>query len=175
MLEETLCVMRHDLIYHGELDVFIIMIVLLMFAFPIASLFVELFVFKTNTGFLFLMGKWFVFWGVGVRLFTAGLRQALQPQFTAQDIFGIRDTKPLVIVRELGFANCSIGLIGLCSVFNATWILPSAIAGDLFYGLAVLQHLLKKDKNATEMTATISGLLMFIILSAYVVGVLWKS
>ena len=144
-----------------------------MFVFPTTSVLVEAFVFKTTSGFLFLIGKWFVFWGVGVRLFTAGLRQVLQPQFTARDIFGITDTKPLVVVRELGFANCSIGLLGLCSLFNSVWIIPSAIAAGLFYGLAVLQHLLKKEKNLIENAATASGLFMFLILLVYLVGALW--
>ena len=31
-----------------------------------------------------LVGKWFVFWMVGVRLFIAGVRQVAQPQFTAE-------------------------------------------------------------------------------------------
>jgi hypothetical protein len=37
---------------------------------------------------IFLVGHWFVFWGVGIRLGLAGLRQFLQPSFTARDIFG---------------------------------------------------------------------------------------
>jgi len=33
---------------------------------------------------MLLVGKWFVFWMVGVRLFMAGVRQVAQPQFTAE-------------------------------------------------------------------------------------------
>jgi hypothetical protein len=33
-----------------------------------------------------LLGRWFVFWAVGVRLLTAGIRQIAQPRFTAETI-----------------------------------------------------------------------------------------
>jgi hypothetical protein len=33
---------------------------------------------------MLLVGKWFAFWMVGVRLFMAGVRQVAQPQFTAE-------------------------------------------------------------------------------------------
>ena len=36
--------------------------------------------------YLCLVGRWFVFWAVGVRLSLAGLRQFLQPAFTARQI-----------------------------------------------------------------------------------------
>ena len=145
-----------------------------MFVFPITSVLTELLLFKTNVGLLFLIGKWFVFWGVGIRLFTAGLRQALQPQFTAQEIFGIADSKPLPIVRELGFANLSIGILGLLSLLNSTWILPCAVAGGSFYGLAAIQHLLRKERNAIENVALASGVFMFLVLLVYVAGASWK-
>ena len=34
-------------------------------------------------GLMPLVGKWFVFWAVGARLFIAGIRQVIQPAFTA--------------------------------------------------------------------------------------------
>ena len=149
---------------------FAVMVVLIMFVFPAASILIELSVFKTSIGFFPLIGKWFVFWGIGVRLFSAGLRQALQPRFTAIEIFGITDTKPLVVVRELGFGNLSIGLLGLCTLLNGTWIIPSAVCGCLFYGLATSQHLIRVGKSPKEITATASGLFMFLILLVYIAG-----
>ena len=104
-------------------------LVLLMFVFPITSILVELFGFNSPAAVVFLVGKWFVFWAVGVRLFVAGLRQALNPQFTAEEIFGINSKEPLVVVQELGFANISIGLGGLISVFASPRVLPASVAG----------------------------------------------
>jgi hypothetical protein len=151
------------------------MIVLIMFVFPAVSMLIEFLTARVDGGFLFLLGKWFVFWAIGVRFFTAGMRQVLQPRFTARHIFGITDGRALGIVRELGFANLSIGLLGLCSLFTPAWILPAAVAGTLFYGLAFLQHVLRKRKNTAEDAALVSDLWAFIILLAVIGRALWKS
>ncbi len=148
---------------------YILTVVLLMFVFPIVSIFAEMFFFKSSVGTIFLIGKWFVFWGVGIRLFSAGLRQSLDPKFTAEQIFEIKSTEPLVIVQELGFANLSMGLLGIVTMLNHNWILPSAVAGGLFYGLAGAKHLTRKGRNLIENVATFSDLLMFIILLMYVI------
>jgi len=154
---------------------FLILIVLVMFVCPAISIIAEILVYRPDTAFLFVAGKWFVFWGIGVRLLTAGIRQSLQPQFTARSIFGITDTHALAPVRELGFANLSLGLLGICSLWNPAWVVPSAIAGGLFYGFAVFQHLVRKGKNATENAATISGLFLLLVLIAYLAGVACRS
>ena len=142
-------------------------IVLLMFVFPIASVLTEFIFFRSNAEVVFLIGKWFVFWAVGVRLFLAGMRQSLNPRFTAEEIFGIKADEPLIIVQELGFANLSIGLLGIITIFNGLWIMPSAIAGCLFYGLAGIRHLTKKERNPFERGAMLSDLFIFIVLIIY--------
>ena len=92
-----------------------------------------------------LVGKWFVFWSVGVRLLTAGLRQILQPEYTANVILGLRSGESLV-VRELGFANVALGAVGMFSLAFPTWRLPAALAGGIFYGLAGLNHALREHR-----------------------------
>ena len=142
-------------------------VALLMFVFPLLSVAAETLVFRSSVGLLGLVGKWFVFWVVGIRLFTAGLRQALQPGFTAQDIFGIKSSEAFVIVQELGFANLSMGTLGILTIFNQTWVLPAAIVGILFYGLAGLRHLFNKNRNLLENTALVSNLIMFALFAVY--------
>jgi hypothetical protein len=85
-----------------------------------------------------------------VRLFLAGLRQSITPQFTAERIFGMKSKEPLVIVRELGFANLSIGVLGLSTIFRRSWVMPAAIAGGLFYCFAGIGHLMTKTRNRLE-------------------------
>jgi hypothetical protein len=148
---------------------FLLMIILMMFVLPIASILTESFFFPSSAGILFLIGKWFVFWAVGVRLFTAGLRQALNPRFTAEKILGIKDSEPLLVVQELGFANLSMGLLGISSLLNTGWILPAAIVGGLFIGLAGMRHILSKERNLLENSAMVSNLIIFAILLGYVV------
>jgi hypothetical protein len=117
----------------------------------------------------FLIAKWYVFWAVGIRLFTAGVRQALQPRFTAGVIFGIQSAESHPIVREVGFGNLAIGALGICSLYRPGWIIPAAVVGGLYCGLAALGHVLRKGKNAMEQTAMISGAFAFLVLLLVVV------
>lgn len=116
---------------------------------------------------LFLLGKWFVFWGIGVRLFLAGLRQIFRPEFTAATIFEISDDGAYAIVRELGFANVAMGTVGLMSLANGAWLVPSAIVGTLYYGLAGIGHIVCHKRNVIEQTALISDLLIFALLGVF--------
>jgi hypothetical protein len=99
--------------------VYFIAVILLLLIFPVASVLTESALSGYTANILGLTGKWFVFWAAGVRLFTAGLRQVVQPKFTAEEIFAIHDLGSFAIVRELGFANLSMGLLGICTIFRS--------------------------------------------------------
>jgi hypothetical protein len=60
-----------------------------------------------------------------------------------------------------------MGLLGIGTIFNSLWIMPSAIAGGLFYGLAGIRHLTKKERNLFENRAMLSDLFVFIVLLIY--------
>jgi hypothetical protein len=92
----------------------------------------------------------------------------VQPPFTAEEIFGIRDTSSWPIVREIGFANLSMGALGICSIFRPGWVIPAAVVGGLYYGLAGLGHLPQQKKNAKEYTAMISDGFAAVILAVFV-------
>jgi hypothetical protein len=117
---------------------------------------------------LVLTGKWFIFWAVGVRLFTAGLRQVINPTFTAKDIFHIRDTASHAIVRELGFANICFGATGIISLFLPAWRIVSAFGSGLFYGIAGFNHIARKPASPNELLALVSDLFIFVALLLYV-------
>jgi hypothetical protein len=149
---------------------YILIIALLLLVFPICSILVELFVLNSAVGVWLLIGKWFVFWAVGVRLFIAGLRQITQPEFTANKIFGIKNPDVFAIVREIGFSNLSMGLLGLWSIYKSEWVMPAALVGGLYYGLAGVGHLFKKQKNLLENIAMYSDFFIFIILLIFFVS-----
>jgi len=149
---------------------YIASVVLLMFVLPVVSILAELFVFKSPAGLMPLVGKWFVFWGIGVRMGMAGLRQVINPQFTAQEIFEIKGPEPLPIVRELGLANTSFGILGLVSIGLPGWAAPAALVGGLYYGFAGTLHVFRRVRNLTENVAMISDLLIFLILAAFVIA-----
>jgi hypothetical protein len=130
----------------------------LMLIFPLLSIVFESFVQHHGALEAHVVGKWFVFWAVGVRLLIAGLRQIVQPRYTAETILGIKDPDAMLIVRELGFANAAIGSVGVCSVFLSGWILPMAIIGAIFYGLAGINHLTHRPRNTLQSVAMTSDL-----------------
>ena len=143
-------------------------VILLLFILPLISIAAEAVLSQHALGIMFLVGKWFVFWGAGVRLFLAGIRQVTQPRFTAEKIFGIHDPGSFPIVRELGFANLSIGLLGVCSLFHLSWLVPAAIVSGLYYGLAGIGHVFQKNRNAKENMAMVSDGFIFLVLLVFV-------
>jgi len=138
-----------------------------MFVLPVASVLIEATFFKSSFAFMFLIGKWFVFWAIGARLFLAGLRQAITPQFTAEQILGLKTKEPLIVIQELGFANLSIGLLGLTSILIPAWVFPAALTGGLFYGLAGFRHIASKERNRLETIALVSDLFIFVVMFGY--------
>lgn len=119
-----------------------------------------------------LLGKWFIFSAVGLRLFVAGIKQTTDPAFTAREIFHIESKDSWPIVRELGFANLCFGLIGIVSFFLPQWRIVSAFGSGLYYGIAGLQHLFKKPAGVNEQFALVTDVLIFILLLVYFVRML---
>jgi hypothetical protein len=113
--------------------------------------------------------KWFIFWAIGIRLFVAGIKQASSPEFTATKLFNLKSAESYVIIRELGFANISLGVMGILSVINDDWRLIAAITGGLYLGFAGLQHCLKKPESLNEVVALIYDLIVFILISLYLI------
>jgi hypothetical protein len=140
------------------------MVVALMLVLPIGCTLFE--VFRSNNG-VFAFGillQWFVFWAVGVRLLLAGLRQIFQPRYTAEVVLGIKGEVCKRLIRELGFGNTAIGCIGACSLMYPGWLLPAAIAGSVFYGLAGVNHFLHKARGMNENVAMVSDVLVAVVL-----------
>jgi hypothetical protein len=137
-------------------------------SFPIVSIVTEMAV--RHGDLLFVLSKWFVFWACGVRLFIAGVRQPMNPTFTASTIFEIKDKDAEKIVQELGFGNLSLGLLGLLTILAPAWIVPAAIAGGLYYGLAGLKHATNASRNANQNIAMVSDIAIFVVLAGYLAG-----
>lgn len=134
-----------------------------MFAFPVLSVAVEV---GHSSAALdsALVGKWFVFWSVGWRLLLAGVRQIVQPEYTARQILGLQSAESWTVVRELGFGNLAMGIVGVLSLWLPSWQLAAALAGGLFYALAGINHALRKNRNRLENVAMISDLFVALVL-----------
>jgi len=142
---------------------------LLMLVAPALSAVIELWVRHEAALAIPTIGKWFVFWATGVRLFTAGLMQSIRPAFTAETIFQMGDEESHVIVRELGFANMSLGFIAMVSLFVPGWRIVAAVACGLFLGLASANHLARRSPELNQMIPMVTNSLVFLVLVVYLV------
>jgi hypothetical protein len=148
---------------------YIIVVSALTFLVPVIGSVVEVLINKSEAFSFSLMGKWFIFSAVGLRLFLAGIKQTTDPAFTAKEIFHIDSPQSFPILRELGFANLCFGLIGIISLFLPQWRIVSAFGSGLYYGIAGLQHLIKKPAGANEKFALVTDIIIFLFLLEYFV------
>jgi hypothetical protein len=142
-------------------------IVLLMFVLPAGSAIAEYAMTAGAAGWPELIGKWFVFWAVGIRLLLAGGRQLLRPALTSE-LLQLKDPAAHKLVREVGFGNLAIGATGTLSLPLPAWSLAAAMCGGLFLGFAGVQHLSTRHRSTGETWAMVSDLFVFAVLALYV-------
>lgn len=135
----------------------------LMLLLPAGSWIVEA-IFRGTPLSMALAAKWFVFWSVGVRLLSAGVKQVLQPQYTARVILNLKSDDALLVIRELGFTNVAIGLLGIASLGFPTWRSAGALVGGVFYSLAAGNHLMQAHGGRLEIIAMVSDAFVAVVL-----------
>jgi hypothetical protein len=150
---------------------YLLIVALTMLILPIGSVLLARYA-NPAAAWVDLIGLWFVFWGVGARLGLAGLRQILKPEFTARDIFGLTGDGAKVIVRELGFANLAIGIVGLLAWRFPAFVLPAAMYACIFYAA---MHVMKGAHGTNETVALVSDLFMALVLGGVTVAGLLHS
>jgi len=138
--------------------------ILFMLVLPIFSILADRVLSHSNEDLVGLIGKWFVFWAIGLRLFIAGVRQIFQPKFTVEKIFNFESKESEIIVRELGFANVCFGLLGILSVVFNQFRLSAALVGGIYLGFAGIYHLIKGPQNTNEKIAMYSDLFIFVVM-----------
>ena len=148
---------------------FLLIVIVLMLALPLISIVTQIVLSDHGAlhgaSHLAIVAKWYVFWAFGVRLSLAGLRQAIQPRYTAETILGFKGTEALFFVRELGFANVAMGSVGVASLFAPSWVTPAAMLGAIYYGLAGISHCFHKVRNKSENVALVSDLFAAVVLA----------
>ncbi|MGD9737885.1 MAG: hypothetical protein AB7O56_03910 [Bauldia sp.] len=76
---------------------------------------------------------------------------------------GIR--KRLKIVTELGYANIAAGVAGAAVLAWPSFIVPMAIYGAIFYGLAGIEHITNTGRTRVETIALVTDLAIAVILA----------
>ncbi|MBG1233349.1 DUF6790 family protein [Aestuariivirga litoralis] len=148
---------------------YLAIVLLTMLVLPVASMLVHHGM-EPSLPWIVLLGRWFVFWGVGARLGLAGFRQYLRPEFTARNIFHMKGDEALPLVKELGAANLAAGVTGLLSLVMPSFVLPAAIYALIFYANAGWAHVMRPGRLLNENIAMISDLFIALILAVYVLG-----
>src|SRR5580698_5729684 len=147
---------------------YLFIVIALMLVLPLISIVAQILL--TDHGalhgaaYLAVVAKWYVFWAVGARLSLAGLRQIVQPRYTAETILGFKGPEALFFVRELGFANLAMGSVGIASFFAPSWVMPAALLGAIYYGLAGINHCFHQDRNKLANVALVSDLFAAVVL-----------
>lgn len=149
---------------------YLIVILTLMLVLPLISMGVDVALFAEAGSVVALMGKWFVFWALGIRLAMAGVMQVRNPGFTVKKIFGIDNPESHHFVRELGFANVSMGLLAILSLSIPELRLGAALAGGLYMGLAGIYHAIKKPATSNEWVAMLTDLMIAALMVVYLLS-----
>ncbi|HMQ08093.1 MAG TPA: hypothetical protein PKC30_12390 [Saprospiraceae bacterium] len=141
-------------------------IAFIMLFFPILCIIIEKSRWQSQSSLYELIGKWFIFWGIGIRLTTAGFSQVMNPSLTA-GILHI-DPSAMIVIQELGLANILFGIIGVVSlkVSSIRWV---ATSGGFLMGMAGILHLsrITSETSFKENIAMISDLWIFAIVLIY--------
>jgi len=157
-------------------DMYWVMVIGLMLVLPVASVLIEGFVSGWMPDALALIGKWFVFWAMGVRLFIAGVSQIVRPSFTAENILGRgADENTNHVVQEVGFANLGLGAAGIVAPWiggttHGGWTAAVAVAGGVFLFAAGIRHLFKAGKGGKEWLACCTDLVVGIVLLVFAIA-----
>jgi hypothetical protein len=146
---------------------YIAVVALTMLVLPLVSIAIDS-GFHPGAGAAVLVGAGLFFWGVGVRLGLAGMRQLFRPSFTAREIFHTTNDEVLPLVRELGAANPSVAVVALLSLAIPNFVLPAAIYATIFYGVAGVRHFAELDRSRNENVAMGSDLFMALVLLLFV-------
>lgn len=148
---------------------YVLIVIALLLVLPLLSIVAQIVL--TDHGalggaaYLSVIAKWYVFWAVGARLSLAGLRQIIQPRYTAETILGLKGDESLFFVRELGFANVAMGSVGIASLFAPSWVVPAALLGAIYYGLAGINHCFHKGRNKLQNLALVTDLIAAAVLA----------
>ena len=150
---------------------YFIYVLAVMFLIPSICVVVDFFIIKKENQFINALGKWFIFWMIGIRLLTAGLKQVFDPAFTASMLN--LDSTGFVIIQELGFANVLFGLLAIISLFVTKFRL-SATIGGFYLGMAGILHVTRigEEVSFKETVAMVSDLFALMIVLIYCIG-LW--
>ena len=109
-----------------------------------------------------IIGKWFIFWALGIRLVIAGLMQLFNPIYTNNLLqLNLND---FIIIQELGLANFSIGLLCIISFFKKLLQKYVCLYMFIFFIGASTLHIIRiKNINFDELITLVTNIILIVV------------
>ena len=115
-----------------------------------------------------LIGKWFAFWAIGVRLMLAGCTQLASRRSKSRDVFAAREDSKIV-KKATGVADIVLAAMGfLCFEIGEASLLATITLG-IYMGLACLQQDFKKPATITGWINMVYDLIVFAVIATCLV------
>lgn len=114
-----------------------------------------------------ILCKWFAFWCLGIAPITVALMQMFNPSYTA-NLLSISLTD-FIIIKELGYAQFAIGLLGLFSLKWKAYRQSAAIVYGVFILLAMLNHFMRLAVIDVDEIASTAADLWTVIVAAVII------
>ncbi|PVD52239.1 hypothetical protein DC498_10980 [Terrimonas sp.] len=141
--------------------------IFLLTALPVLSVIAEHQFHHTDVNTI-LVGRWFIFWTVGIRLLVAGFTQVITAHRQGNTIL-LRGDPNGDTRKIIGLVKILLAGLGFLCMINNEWSLLAAITVGLYIGLAGFQHDFKKPITWEDWIYMIYDLLVFLMITCCLV------
>ena len=114
-----------------------------------------------------LIGKWFMFWGMGVQLFLTGLLGYLALRIASLKNWTDTRTAYFSGIGDSKLLNIAVGVLAMLSLYFNRFREATAIAGGIFFGLRAFGRLIRKSDLGGESLLILSDLFLFCMILLY--------
>jgi hypothetical protein len=117
---------------------------------------------------IILLGKWFLFWTIGVRLMVKGFAQVIRSVRNGNSSLLNRDETG-DFTKMLGLAKMALAGMGFLCVVNDQWSLLATITVGVYLGLTGFQHDFKRPTTTRGWMSMSYDFLVFTVIAVCLV------
>lgn len=115
-----------------------------------------------------LVGKWFIFWTVGIRFLVAGFIQVIRQGRGGSAIL-LQGDQSGEFGKILGLVKMFLAGLAFLCMMKESWSLLAAITVGIYVGLAGFQHDFKKPGTAEGWISMIYDMIVFVVITTCLV------
>jgi len=117
---------------------------------------------------IILLGKWFMFWTIGIRLLIKGFVQVIRSRRNGNSSLLSKD-ETWEVAKILGLAKMALAGMGFLCVVNDQWSLLATITVGVYLGLTGFQHDFKRPSTTTGWMNMSYDVLVFSVIAVCLV------